>query len=56
MHSDGFPTETVCNPQFKLKVTINKKNKFNLNLHSVCDKERFKTLLKQSLVCTVHST
>ena len=21
IHSDGFPTETACNPQFKLKVT-----------------------------------
>jgi len=51
IHSDGFMTETMCNPQFKLK-----SDKNNFTCIQCGDKVRFKTLPKQSWVCTVHST
>jgi len=39
-----FLTETVCNPQLKLKVTKN-----NFTCIQCADKEHFDVLLKQSL-------
>ena len=37
--SDSFPTQTACNPQFKLKVTKN-----DITCIQCADKERFKAL------------
>ena len=42
--SQSFPTETACNPPFKLKVTQN-----NFTCVQCADKERFKTRPKQNL-------
>jgi len=43
IHSGGFQTEAVCNPQFKLKVTKN-----NFTYIQCVDKECFKTLPNQT--------
>ena len=40
IRSEGFPTETVCNPQFKLKVTKINLFAFNVQIKNVLKHDR----------------